>query len=202
MTTRAASLLRIIEGCGVHPALVGDLHEEAERGRSARWICWQVVVALLVAFVERTRIPGAPIRIARALLVGFVLVMGAFGVRAQVGDQLTVIDRSATSDPDRDLIRAVDELPPHSATAWHAHRGEMVGFVTEGTVVIEQERKRAVSVKVGESFLVGAGVTHRSTNPSARHARMFVTFFVERGGPMSVPAPTPGRPSDPRPTRK
>jgi hypothetical protein len=202
MTKIAASLLRIIEGCGVHPALVGDLHEESERGRSARWIYWQLVVALFVAFLERTRIPGAPIRIARALLVGCVLVIGAFGLRAQTGDQLTVIDRSATSDADRDLIRAIDDLPPYSATGWHAHRGEMVGFVTEGTVVIEQEGKRAVSAKAGESFLLAAGLTHRSTNPSARHARMFVTVFVERGGPMSVAAPAPGLPSDPRPTRK
>src|SRR3989442_641713 len=35
MTTRAASLLRILEGSSVHLALVGELHEEAARGRCA-----------------------------------------------------------------------------------------------------------------------------------------------------------------------
>ena len=186
--------MRALEWCGDAPTLIGDLQEEADGGRPARWVCWQATVAVFVTVVARPRVGLAPLRVVRVAIFGVLLVVGTLGLRAQVvRDQFTLIDRSPTADGERDVIRAVDVLRPRSATNWHSHPGEMVGFVTDGTVLIEQEGQSPLSINAGESFLIGAGVAHRSRNPSTRHARMFVTFFIKAGWAMSRGDPTLNR---------
>ena len=57
-------------------------------------------------------------------------------------DRMTILATSDLSNPGRQAITAIDDLGPESATGWHTHLGDMVGFVTAGSVVIEQRGKR------------------------------------------------------------
>jgi|SRR5687767_708315 len=88
----------------------------------------------------------------------------------------------------RQAITAVDHLGPTSATGWHTHPGEVVGYITEGTVVIEQRGKATLTLQPGQSFVIPAGVAHNSRNNDGTSARMFVTFIVEKDKPLSTAA--------------
>src|SRR5688572_2725289 len=126
-------------------------------------------------------------RITRWMALTFLFI--GVGVAAQTQkEQLTILGRSDLSVPGREAITAIDDLGPGSATGWHTHRGEMVGYVTEGSVVIEVRGKAPLTVGAGQSFVIPAGIAHNSRNTSRTHAQMFVTFIVETDKPLSAPA--------------
>ena len=130
----------------------------------------------------------ATLRITNISIVVLALAAAAVGVRAQTRDRLTILEQSDTSLPSCQVVRAVDDLAPNSATGWHIHPGgEMVGYVIQGRVVIEREGRIALSLGAGESFIIPAGVPHNSTNKEPTAARMFVTFFVDKNQPLSAP---------------
>ena len=111
------------------------------------------------------------------------------GVGAQTRkDQMTILGTSDLSAPGRQAITAIDLLEPGSATGWHTHLGEMVGYVTDGAVVIERRGNPPLEVQAGQSFVIPAGIAHNSRNTGATSARMFVTFIVEKDTPLSAPA--------------
>lgn len=64
----------------------------------------------------------------------------------------------------------------------------MVGYVTDGQVVIEQDGRAPLQLRAGESFVIPSGVAHNSRNMSDAPAGMFVTFIVEKGRPFSSSA--------------
>ena len=120
------------------------------------------------------------------------LAIGVVGIAVSAGaqsskDQLRIVERNDLSIPGREAIRAVDRLGPSSATGWHTHSGEMVGYVTEGEVVIEQEGTASQPFRAGQSFIVPAGVPHNSRNTGATSAEMFVVFIVQKDRAMSTP---------------
>jgi quercetin dioxygenase-like cupin family protein len=126
-------------------------------------------------------------KITRWVALGLLFV--GVGVAAQTQkEQLTILGRSDLSVPGREAITAIDDLGPASATGWHTHRGEMVGYVTEGSVVIELRGKAPLTVGSGQSFVIPAGIAHNSRNTSRTNAQMFVTFIVEKDKPLSAPA--------------
>jgi len=120
-----------------------------------------------------------------ALCLGMGLVVIAASVHAQTKDQLRIVGRSDLSAQGFEAITAIDRLDPTSATGWHTHPGGMVGYVTDGTVVIEQDGRAPLQLRAGESFTIPSGVAHNSRNISNAPAGMFVTFIVEKGRPYS-----------------
>jgi len=103
-------------------------------------------------------------------------------------DRMTILGTSDLSAPGRQAITAIDDLEPESATGWHTHLGDMVGYVTAGSIVIEQRGKDSLTLQSGESFVIPAGIAHNSRNTSRLPAQMFVTFIVEKDKPLSAPA--------------
>lgn len=100
-------------------------------------------------------------------------------------DQLQVLDRSDLTVSGREAIAALDRLGPSAATGWHAHPGDMVAYVTEGEIALEQEGRDPRVIRRGESFIIPAGVAHNSRNLTAASAEMFVTFIVAMDRPLS-----------------
>jgi quercetin dioxygenase-like cupin family protein len=103
-------------------------------------------------------------------------------------DRMTILGTSDLSAPGREAITAIDDLAPESATGWHTHRGDMVGFVTAGSVVIEQRAKAPLTVESGQSFVIPAGIAHNARNRGGIPAQMFVTYIVDKDKPLSAPA--------------
>lgn len=119
------------------------------------------------------------------MLVGFIGI--AAGAAAQTKDQFQILSRRDLAVAGQEAITAIDRLGPSSATAWHAHPGDMVAYVTEGEITLEQEGREPLVLTRGASFIVPAGVGHNCRNVTGASAEMFVTFIIAKDQPLSEP---------------
>ena len=69
-------------------------------------------------------------------------------------------------------------LQPGVSAGRHTHPGEEVGYVLDGTVVVEQDGKPPVTLNAGQTFLIPAGTVHNATNPGSTPARILATYIV------------------------
>lgn len=119
-------------------------------------------------------------------LVAFVLT----GVLAaqQPAFKRTVLQQSDISVAGHEVISAVADFEPRATPGRHTHFGEEVGYVLEGTFLIEQDGKAPVTLKAGGSFLIPAGTIHNATNTGAGPGKILATYVVEKGKPLATPA--------------
>jgi quercetin dioxygenase-like cupin family protein len=100
----------------------------------------------------------------------------------------TVLQQSDISVAGREVVSAVAEFEPRATPGPHTHFGEEIGYVLEGTFLIEQAGKAPVTLQAGGSFLIPAGTVHNATNTGAGKARILATYVVEKGKPLATPA--------------
>ena len=100
----------------------------------------------------------------------------------------TVLQQSDISVPGREVVSAVAEFEPRATPGPHTHFGEEIGYVLEGTFLIEQAGKAPVTLQAGGSFLIPAGTVNNATNTGAGKARILATYVVEKGKPLATPA--------------
>ena len=129
----------------------------------------------------------------KAAIVTFVALAAAAivaGVSAQqAGFTRTVIQRGDLSMPGHEAVTAVVEFQPGATVGRHTHPGEEVGYVLEGTIVLEQEGKPAVTLGAGKAFFIPAGTIHNATNRGSGRARVLANYIVEKGKPIATPVP-------------
>jgi quercetin dioxygenase-like cupin family protein len=120
------------------------------------------------------------------IVVAFVLT----GVLAaqQPAFKRTVLQQADISVPGHEVISAVAEFDPKATPGMHTHFGEEIGYVIEGTFLIEQAGKPSVTLQAGGSFLIPAGTVHNATNTGAGKGRILATYIVEKGKPLATPA--------------
>jgi quercetin dioxygenase-like cupin family protein len=125
------------------------------------------------------------------IVTALTLTAIAAGVAAQqAGFKRTVLQQVDLSVPGREAVTAVAELQPGAAAGRHSHPGEEVGYVIEGTVLIERDGMPPLTAKAGEAFLIPSGKIHNATNKGSGVARILATYIVEKGKPVATPAPT------------
>ena len=100
----------------------------------------------------------------------------------------TVLQQSDISSPGREVVQAVADFEPRATPGRHTHPGEEVGYVLEGTFLIEQDGKAPVTLKAGGTFLIPAGTVHNATNTGAAGGKILATYIVEKGKPLATPA--------------
>jgi quercetin dioxygenase-like cupin family protein len=121
-------------------------------------------------------------------VIAFVLT-GALAAQ-QPAFKRTVLQQSDISVPGREVISAVAEFEPKATPGRHTHFGEEIGYVLEGTFLIEQEGKTPpVTLKAGGTFLIPAGTVHNATNTGPGIGKILATYIVEKGKPLATPAP-------------
>ena len=120
-----------------------------------------------------------------------VLAFALTGVLAaqQPTFKRTVLQQGDISVPGREAISASVEFQPGGMVPRHTHPGEEIGYVLDGTLLVEQDGKPAVTKKAGEMFLVPAGTIHSATNTGTGLAHVLATYVVEKGKPLTTPAP-------------
>src|SRR5258708_39008714 len=112
----------------------------------------------------------------------------AAGLHAQqAGFKRTVLQQTDISVPGREVVTAVAEFQPGASPGRHTHPGEEVGYVVEGTIVLEQDGKPNATLSAGQAFLIPAGTVHNATNSSGAIARLVATYLVEKGKPLATP---------------
>jgi quercetin dioxygenase-like cupin family protein len=122
-----------------------------------------------------------------------VLVAVAIGLTGIVAAQQpafkrTVLQQADISVPGREVVSAVAEFEPRATPGMHTHFGEEIGYVIEGTFLVEQTGKPPVTLQAGGSFLIPAGTVHNATNTGAGKGRILATYIVEKGKPLATPA--------------
>ncbi len=126
----------------------------------------------------------------RAVTVALVaLVLTGVLAAQQPAFKRTVLQQSDISVAGHEVISAVADFEPRATPGRHTHFGEEVGYVLEGTFLIEQDGKAPVTLKAGGSFLIPAGTIHNATNTGAGPGKILATYMVEKGKPLATPAP-------------
>ena len=125
-------------------------------------------------------------RVATLTVLSFVLA----GIVAaqQPAFKRTVLQQADISVPGREVVSAVAEFEPRATPGMHTHFGEEIGYVIEGTFLVEQAGRPSVTLQAGGSFLIPAGTVHNATNTGAGKARILATYVVEKGKPLATPA--------------
>ena len=99
----------------------------------------------------------------------------------------TELQRADLAAPGREVVQAIAEIPPGAAAGRHTHPGEEVGYVLEGSVVVEVDGKPASTLNAGQYFIIPAGTVHNATNKSKGGAKVLATYIVEKGKPLATP---------------
>src|SRR5215470_5967816 len=120
-----------------------------------------------------------------------ILLTGALGAGSagaqQSGFKRTVLQQSDLSMAGHEAVTAVAEFQPGATVGRHTHPGEEVGYILEGTIVLEQEGKPAVTLGAGRTFFIPAGTVHNATNRGTVPARVLANYVVEKGKPLATP---------------
>jgi len=122
-----------------------------------------------------------------------VLIVAGFLLTAALAAQQpafkrTVLQQADLSMPGREVVQAAADFDAGATPGPHTHPGEEIGYVLEGTFLIEQNRKAPVTLTAGGSFLIPAGTVHNATNKGAGKGRILATYIVEKGKPLATPA--------------
>lgn len=125
--------------------------------------------------------------------VGIASALGMAMTLAMVSAQQPTVKRTVLQQHDlsaagRQAVTAKAELPPGSSTGRHTHPGEELGYVLEGSLLLEVEGQPAKTLKAGEVFMVPAGTIHSGTNNGTANAAVLANYIVEKGKPLTTPA--------------
>ena len=122
---------------------------------------------------------------AAAILLG---IAAGSVVAQQAGFTRTPLQDQPLGDPTRHAVQARAEFMPGVAAGRHTHPGEELGYVLEGTLLLEVEGQPPRTVNAGESFFVPAGVVHDGKNIGSGALKVLATYIVEKGKPVASPA--------------
>ena len=88
---------------------------------------------------------------------------------------------------DRHAVQVVAEFAPGVAAGKHTHPGEELGYVLEGTLLLEIEGEAPRTLNAGDSFFVPRGRPHDGKNVGGGSAKVLATYIVETGVPVASP---------------
>jgi len=86
-------------------------------------------------------------------------------------------------------VMAAVEIPAGGREGRHTHPGAVVVYIQEGILTFDYEGKPTTTYKAGESFFIEAGKIHEGINEGGSPVKAIATFVVEKGKPLTSPAP-------------
>jgi quercetin dioxygenase-like cupin family protein len=81
------------------------------------------------------------------------------------------------------------EIAPAAATGRHTHAGDEVDYVLDGQLEVTIDGQPPRMLAAGESIIIPAGTIHNARNAGARAVQAVGVYIVEKGKPMTTPAP-------------
>src|SRR4051795_9943830 len=103
--------------------------------------------------------------------------------------QRTVLQRSASSIPGREIVQTLIEIPAGVESGWHMHPGEEVGYILAGTVRMEIQGRETLTLHAGDPFLIPPRTPHNALDLGPDTGRMLSTYIVEVGEPVATLVP-------------
>jgi len=91
--------------------------------------------------------------------------------------------------PGYQTVMGAVEIPPGGREGRHTHPGAVVVYIQEGVLTFDYEGNPTMTYKAGDSFFIEAGKIHEGINKGASPVKAVATFVVEKGKPLTSPAP-------------
>ncbi len=98
----------------------------------------------------------------------------------------TEIQRSDSSIPGREIVQVRTEIPVGVSSGWHTHPGEEVGYIVQGTVRMQIEGHRTLTLNAGDGFLIPPGTPHNATDLGPEVGQMLSTYIVDPDRPIAT----------------
>ncbi|MGW2689983.1 cupin domain-containing protein [Streptomyces sp. NPDC001414] len=97
----------------------------------------------------------------------------------------TVIQRSPSSIPGREIVQVLTEIEVGMESGWHTHPGEEVGYIVAGNVQMEIQGLEPALLRAGDGFLIQPGVPHNARDMGPETGRMLSTYLVDPIEPLA-----------------
>jgi quercetin dioxygenase-like cupin family protein len=108
----------------------------------------------------------------------------------QAGIKRTILQKAELADvATKESVLGMAEIAPGAAAGRHTHFGYEMGYIVEGTAVLEVEGEAPVTLKAGDSYTIPAGKKHDAKNSSNAPVKVIAVYIVDRGKPLATAAP-------------
>ncbi len=107
----------------------------------------------------------------------------------QAGIKRTILQKAELADvATKEAVLGLAEIAPGAAAGRHTHFGYEMGYVVEGTAVLEVEGEAPLALKAGDSYTIPAGKNHDAKNTSGAPVKVLAVYIVDRGKPLATAA--------------
>jgi quercetin dioxygenase-like cupin family protein len=129
-------------------------------------------------------------RATRITGMAMLTIGGAMATHAspasQAGVRRTDLQRHDLSAPGREVLQVRVDFDPGAVAPRHAHPGEEIIYVLEGSLEYEVEGKPPVTLTAGGVLFVPARTIHAARNVGRGNGAELATYVVEKGKPLVV----------------
>jgi len=142
-----------------------------------------LAASLAVLFAGRRNIQGEP-------LISEIDLQQA-GASPSQQTVAMIFQQSLAIEGERNVAAATVEYGPGAASAPHRHSGPVLGYVLEGSMIMQVSDGPPVTYTAGQMFFEPEGGTHQvSRNASSvNRAKILAIIFGKKGEPLTVPVP-------------
>jgi len=89
----------------------------------------------------------------------------------------------------RKTVQTRVDFAPGTAAPAHAHPGEEIAYVLEGTLEYRIDGGAPITLQPGQSLFIPAGAKHSAKNVGSGKASELATYIVDKGQPLVVLTP-------------
>jgi len=119
-------------------------------------------------------------------LVTAAVDRAAFG--QQDGVKRTILRRVPDpGNPNYEIVMAIAELGPGGSSGKHRHPGVEVGYLLEGSLIIEHDGRPVATLKAGDSLTNDNTAVHNARNPNTTPTRVLAVYVVDKSKPLAEP---------------
>ena len=123
-------------------------------------------------------------------LVAFVFLCLMTGTAMAEGPKVTLLTaKDLPESPGKEAVMITVEHAPGGSSAIHRHNAHAFVYVLEGSIVMQVEGAKEVTLTAGQTFYEGPDDVHVvGRNASSTKPAKFVVFLIkDRGAPALVP---------------
>lgn len=127
---------------------------------------------------------------AGTLLLGMALGGTTVLYAQQQGIKRTPLQKVVLTDVSgKEAVMGIAEIAPGVAAGRHTHPGFEIGYVLEGSSVLEIDGEAPRTINAGDSYSIPAGKAHDAKNTGTGPARVLAIYIVDQGKPLAAPVP-------------
>jgi quercetin dioxygenase-like cupin family protein len=123
-----------------------------------------------------------------ALLMALSLNASADDAKAPQAERQILAKHDLSGVPGKEVVIGTATFPAGSVIAFHTHPGDESGYIMKGSVTVKIRGAADIPLKAGDGFFNSRGSVH-SVVAGPEGATVVATWIVDKGVPMSSPAP-------------